>query len=40
MSVFENVINEANKKNEVNNVPPESVEVNRKKGKVKQNERI
>ena len=27
MSVFENVINEANKKNEVNNVPPESVEV-------------
>ena len=27
MSVFENVINEANKKNEVNNVTPESVEV-------------
>ena len=27
MSVFENVINEANKKNEVKNVTPESVEV-------------
>ena len=27
MSVFENVINEANKKNEVKNITPESVEV-------------